>query len=159
MAGRKTKLTPEVQAKIVQALGVGAPYEQACQFAGINPDTLYTWLKKGEEGKSPFSEFSEAVKNAEGQASVGWLALIDSAARAGQWQAAAWKLERKFPKVWGRQTVEHTVQHGGPVEFVLKVIYANERGDSPNPSPGRGTHTPQIPAPAAIPFLIQPGEA
>jgi transposase len=156
MAGRKTKLTPQVQEKMVQALSVGATREHAYQYAGISHEAFYNWLEKGEAGKPLYVEFYEAVKNAEAQAAVGWLALIDSAARAGQWQAAAWKLERRYPKVWGRQTVEHTVQHGGPVEFVLKVIYANERGD---PSPGRSPHSPQIPAPAATPFLIQPGEA
>jgi hypothetical protein len=29
--------------------------------------------------------------------------LIAQAAREGQWQAAAWRLERKFPSKWGRR--------------------------------------------------------
>lgn len=154
--GRKSKLTPEVQEMIVKALGVGATHEQAFGVVGISHECFYNWLRLGETGRQPYSDFSEAVKKAEYQASVGWLALIEHAARQGHWQAAAWKLERRYPKMWGRQLVEHTVQQSGPVEFVLKVIYANERPDA---APGRGADSPQISPPAATPFLIQPGEA
>ena len=99
---RKTKLTPKLQEEIVRALNVGATHEHACQYAGIHPDTFYVWLKKGEEGRAPYAEFSEAVKKAEGRAVVGWLAQIEEAARTGNWQAAAWKLERRYPKVYSR---------------------------------------------------------
>jgi len=38
------------------------------------------------------------------------LQVITKAAAEGNWQAAAWRLERKHPKRWGRQDkVEHTV--------------------------------------------------
>jgi len=154
--GRKLKLTPEVQADIVRALGVGATHEHACQYAGIGHAVFYTWLKKGGEGKSPYLEFLEAVKKAESRAVVGWLAHIEEAARTGSWQASAWKLERRYPKDYGRQVAEHTGQPVGPIEFVLKVVYANEHSDTAS---GRGAHSSQIPAPAATPFLIQPGEA
>ena len=60
-----------------------------------------------------------------------------------------------MPHKYGEK-VAHTGDTGGPVEFVLKVMYANEHSDT---SPGRGAHSPQIPAPPATPFLIQPGEA
>ena len=155
MAGRKLKLTPEVQAEIVRALGVGATQEHAALYAGISVPCFYAWLKKAEEGRSPYVEFLEAVKKAESRAVVGWLAQIEEAARTGSWQAAAWKLERRYFKDFGRQVVEHA-GHGqpmGPVEFVLKVVYASEREDTPGAAPGRGSHPPQIPAPAAAPFL------
>ena len=32
------------------------------------------------------------------------LTVINKAAQAGEWQAAAWKLERRNPKVWTRKT-------------------------------------------------------
>lgn len=104
--GRKLKLTPAVQEGIVQALGVGATHEQATGYMGIGQETFYHWLRLGETGKEPYKEFWEAVKKAEHQASVGWLAFIEQAARAGQWQAAAWKLERRYPKAWGKQLAD-----------------------------------------------------
>lgn len=108
--GRKLKLTPEVQDLIVKALGVGATHEQVCGVAGISHECFYNWLRQGETGRQPYSDFSEAVKKAEHQASVGWLALIEQAARQGHWQAAAWKLERRYPKMWGRQLADADAQ-------------------------------------------------
>lgn len=92
---RKSKLTPEVQERIVQAISMGATYELASQFGGIHYDTFNEWMK----GKP---DFSEAVKAAEGRAVVGWLAKIEKAASDGNWQAAAWKLERRYPENYGR---------------------------------------------------------
>jgi hypothetical protein len=96
---RKSKLTPQVQEMIVEALRVGAIHEHACQYAGISTAAMYNWLQWGEQGRHPYVEFLEAVKKAESRAVIGWLAQIEAAAREGSWQAAAWKLERRYPKV------------------------------------------------------------
>lgn len=124
---RKCKLTPAVQEQIVQALHVGATHEIACGYAGINPDTFYAWMRKGAEGRAPFSEFSEAVQKAEQQAVVGWLATIEQAARAGHWQAAAWKLERRYPKDYGRTVQEHHVSGTVTLSIAQKTRDANDR--------------------------------
>jgi hypothetical protein len=104
--GGKLKLNDTVQADIVRALNVGATHELACQYAGIDHATFYRWLNTGETGKAPYAAFYDAVKQAEGQAAIGWLALIDAAARDGHWQAAAWKLERRYPKIYGRRPAD-----------------------------------------------------
>lgn len=119
MAGRKTKLTPQVQDLIVQALNVGAHYEHAAQYAGITERTFYNWMAKGEAGTPPYVQFFQAVKKSESQAGVGYLALIDSAARAGNWQAAAWKLERRWPKLYGRRVLEVSGPGGGPIPMTV----------------------------------------
>lgn len=91
---RKTKYTPELVQRICGALEFGATHEIACGYAGIVPSTFYEWLKKKPE-------FSEAVKGAEARAAVKWLAKIEQAATT-HWQAAAWKLERRYPSQYGR---------------------------------------------------------
>jgi transposase-like protein len=117
---RKTKLTPDVQQRIVDAIGQGATYELAAQYGGIAQSTFYDWMNK-------HPEFSEAVKSAEGKAAIKWLALIDKAARGtedrpGQWQAAAWKLERRYPYVYGKQVQEITGKDGAPVSIELVEV-------------------------------------
>jgi hypothetical protein len=74
MAGRPTKLTPERQAKIVEALRAGNYFETACASAGISPALGYEWLARGE-GRDPdrkctplHAEFADAVRLAEAQA-------------------------------------------------------------------------------------------
>lgn len=143
---RPTKLTPDTQAKIEQAIKLGATYELAAQYAGIHYDTFNNWRKRGEaelkrrEGnvkadtklwnqEQPFVELYEAVKKAEGLAVVGWLAKIEAAANDGNWQAAAWKLERRYPSDYNRNRVEHTGKDGGVIETKHTVTFENLSDD------------------------------
>jgi hypothetical protein len=101
---RKSKYTPEVVEHILEAIRMGATYELAAQYAGIGYSTFRDWMTSKVA-------FSEAVKEAEGKAVVGWLAKIEKAASDGTWQAAAWKLERRYPEQYGRQVVDHNHTH------------------------------------------------
>ena len=116
--GRPTKLTPEVQERIVQALRAGNYQETAAAYAGIGESTFYEWMERGrDEPGSVYSEFVEAVTKAKADAEVRDVALIDKAATDGSWQAAAWKLERKFPHRWGRvNRTEISGPDGAPVK-------------------------------------------
>jgi transposase len=94
---RPTKYTPDVVQRITEAIRLGATYELACQYAGINYMTFNRWMDSK-------SEFCEAVKAAEGKGAIQWLAVIEKAAKEGTWQAAAWKLERRYNKDYGNRT-------------------------------------------------------
>jgi transposase len=114
---RRTKYTPDCVARIVQAIELGATYEHAANYGGIAYDTFNEWrLKK--------AEFSDAVKSAEGRATVGWLAKIERAANEGTWQAAAWKLERRYPHDYGRtvQETQHTGKDGAALEIRSIIV-------------------------------------
>lgn len=114
--GRPSKLTPEVQKRITDAIRVGATYELAAQYGGVSYNTFNEWMKAGEAATSGKNrELYEEVKSAEGAAAVKWLAVIDRAS-IEQWQAAAWKLERRYPHAYGRSVTEVTGKNGGPVE-------------------------------------------
>lgn len=104
--GRKTKLTPDVLERITRAIELGATYEMAAQYGGITFETFRVWRAKN-------AAFSDAIKEAEGKAVVGWLDKIETAATEGSWQAAAWKLERRYPREYGRtdKAIEVTIRH------------------------------------------------
>jgi hypothetical protein len=57
--GRPTKRTPEMVARIVEAVAIGLTDEEASLLAGINPDTMTEWRKD--------PEFSEAIERAAAQ--------------------------------------------------------------------------------------------
>lgn len=117
---RRCKLTPEVQERICHAIRIGAYHEHAALAAGVSYETFRRWMAQGERASSgQFRVFCVAVKKAEAAAAVGWLARIEQAANDGQWQAAAWKLERRFPDKWGRND-RVAVQHEGAVD--VRVI-------------------------------------
>lgn len=118
VTGRPTKLTKELQARIERAVASGNYIETAAQLNGVHKSTLYRWLKRGNEERerlernpdaepdpqeAPYVEFCDVIQRALAHSEAADVAVIGQAARAGQWQAAAWRLERKFPQRYGRR--------------------------------------------------------
>ena len=126
---RKSKYTPETVAKIVEAIKMGATYELAAGYAGIHYDTFNEWMKHK-------AEFSEQIKSAEGVGAMIWLAKIERAASDGNWQAAAWKLERRYPHMYGK-TVQ-AQEHSG----VVTVRFVVPTPESPPPEDPEDEDTP-----------------
>ena len=65
--GRPSKLTPELQEKILQEIGQhGATYADACLVVGIGRTTFQTWKAKGLAAKSgQFRDFRDELEKAE----------------------------------------------------------------------------------------------
>lgn len=127
---RPTKLTEETKNKIIQAIAAGNYQETAAKYAGINPNTFYTWMKLGENKKAKpiYKEFREAVEKARAQAEIRNVALIQQAGQDGSWQAAAWFLERSYPHRYGRHNrVEVTGANGEAVKLDLTVDELEKR--------------------------------
>jgi hypothetical protein len=107
---RPTKYTEATIERLEHAIGLGASYVQACGYAGISFQTFNEW-------RSTNPAFSDRLQKAEAQGVVGWLTKIEKAATDGNWQAAAWKLERRYPADYGRrEAIEHTGKDGGPIQ-------------------------------------------
>lgn len=101
--GRPDNFTPKTIEKLLEGISKGAPYTIACDYAGISYELFRQWRKKGEEGEPRFLDFFVALKEAEGATALRWLKVIDDAMENGQWQAAAWKLERRYFKYFSAQ--------------------------------------------------------
>jgi transposase len=128
-SGRPSILTQELIDTIISNIKVGAYVETASAAAGIHKDTYYRWLREGARIRRatpgtaydrPLSEeeelmaaFSDAVEKAQAEAQMRDIKIIAKAAEL-QWQAAAWKLERKHPEMWGRRD-RHDVRVAGVV--------------------------------------------
>lgn len=138
MAGKaKTKLTPELQEKILLHLRVGAYVETAAACAGIHKDTFYEWMKKGARGIAPYAAFADAVHRAIAESESRDLATVLKASTKF-WQAAAWRLERRFPEKYGRNDrvkVDAKVEHDG-ASLITKLARLIEGGGEPK-APGR----------------------
>lgn len=118
--GAREKYTPERVERIISAIRMGATQRLAASYAGVTEDTIIAWRKR-------HPDFLDAFKVAEGEASVGWLKVIENAANEGTWQAAAWKLERRYPDEYGRQSVSVTGANGGPVNVNVNLDAAREQ--------------------------------
>lgn len=119
-AGRETKLTPETQKAICDAIAAGNYDYVAAEYAGVGRTTFYAWLAKGEEHETGIHrEFLNAIKRAASQAEVRNIAIIET---DQSWQSKAWWLERKHNDRWGKKET-HTV--GGdpekPIEHTINL--------------------------------------
>lgn len=133
--GRPTKLTPETQETILNAIRAGNYIETAAALAGISKETFYKWLRRGARAKTgKHRDFVDAVEKAQAEAEALDLQIIRQASKK-HWQAAAWRLERRSPERWGRQRLEITGADGGPLEMetglTIEVVDARDAGDGP----------------------------
>ena len=116
----KSKLTPEAQKKICDLVERGNYAKTAALASGITEATFYNWMARGKEAKRGiYFEFFESIKRAEAESEKKYLSVIQDAADSGTWQAAAWYLERRNHKEWGRKTqTEVTGKDGAPILIV-----------------------------------------
>lgn len=119
MAGRKSKLTKEVQNTICQALKAGNTRRASALYAGISETTFYDWLKKGEEKKRGlFPEFLEAVTRAENECEIFHVAILKKHAEK-DWRASIAWLERRRVDDWGKkEKIEHSGSIGTEIKFI-----------------------------------------
>lgn len=123
------KLTPERADLVCESLRLGAHPTTAAMNAGLNPQTLSNWVKRGrmdrENGEtSPYSLLVGQMEKATADAEVTALQNIHDAAEDPKfWQANTWLLERRFNKHWKRtEHVEMSGPNGGPVKHQVAVL-------------------------------------
>lgn len=112
--GRPRIITSGLVRRIVASISAGCYAETAAAEAGISKDTYYRWLREGArlrlddpetltEDEELLAALSEEVEQAHARAELRDVLRIDKAIDAGAWQAAAWRLERKYAERWGRR--------------------------------------------------------
>lgn len=143
MAGRNTKLTPELQERLCSAISAGNYYEAACSYAGIDYTTFWGWMKRGEKaGKGVFFDFFKAIQKAQADSEVSivanWKKQIPE-----DWKAARDFLARRFPERWGPKETLTILQKAaeriqGMSDAEITELLAGRGGDLPGDSPEAG---------------------
>jgi hypothetical protein len=108
----KLAYTPELHKQIVDALERGAYLVHAANAAGVSGTAVHRWVKKGRDGIEKYAQFAEDVDRARANDALRNQAIISAAAVRkvpGDWKAAAWNLERKFPKLYGRRAMMENI--------------------------------------------------
>jgi hypothetical protein len=123
--GRPTKRTPEVVAKIAEAVAIGLTDEEASLLAGINPDTMTEWSKD--------PEFSGAIKKATAQRLVLRLERIEAGEQG--WQGTAWALERLYPHRFVMNQIA-VVNQGGNASTERVIVLPGQEFDALIDRPG-----------------------
>lgn len=148
--GRPTILTPEIQAKVVEALEIGSPRRAAAAFAGISVSSFMLWMEKGrsDTDDSPsheeYSEFYAAVNAAEAKAEHKAIKTIQDVMGGedpkASLKAATWWLGVRRPDDWTAKTTVKIESDITPTEYqeAAKAATPDERaqlkqhmGDAP----------------------------
>ncbi len=131
-SGRPPKYNdPKFIEPLCEVLAGGATLAAACRRAQVKYRSVRTWIVAGESGDERYSYFMHAIKKAEADNEISLVAEIRLAAKT-QWQAAAWLLERRYPKRYGRRNNvsfngDAVVKNGNisPEQFV-KMLSADQ---------------------------------
>lgn len=94
------------KARIALYMAKGLDVDDACKLCGCSPETLN--ILRADP------QFERFVKECAAINEDIYLSSVEKAASTGNWQAAAWFLERRFPDKYGKRDI---VRH----EYQLKI--------------------------------------
>lgn len=113
-----SEITQEQIDSLCSAIKSGSDLDTASHFAGISNQLVYRWLEFGKieserivaggkplKGEAKYLAFWDDLKKARADAVVRNVAFIQKAAQEGNWQAAAWWLERAVPEHYGKNQI------------------------------------------------------
>lgn len=117
----RAKLTEELIQQMASLKGDGLSNKDICRAVGIHEATLYRWLSK-PSGRL-HRALGESLKKAEADYKRTLLTTIREAAtkKNGQWTAAAWLLERKYPDEYAQTTRDRGELADAAPQIVLGV--------------------------------------
>lgn len=95
--GRKTLYNADIHKEICDNVQIGMSYEDSATLVGISEPTLYDWIKK-------YPKFSKDIKEAKTKCKRSMVTIVRQAARK-TWTAAAWWLERRYPKEFAKRQI------------------------------------------------------
>ncbi len=102
--GRPTSLTPELQDRIIDLLKVGVSKKAMCEALDLSEHTLRYWLARADDDIEPYRTFRSRFREAENKQKIWALKVLEQAASADPvkaWKAAAFILERRWPREFG----------------------------------------------------------
>lgn len=114
---------PEVVNELLTALKSGVYLSTACEYAGVNYNTVNTWIRKGRQlvtryeietwdttpAEDTLMELALEIDKAQAGVEIAGIATIKKAQNT-DWRAAAWLLEHRFPSRWSeRKEIHHKV--------------------------------------------------
>jgi transposase len=119
--GAPLKLTAERQQRLCDAIRAGVRAETAAVYCGIGARTYYRWMSSGRAAGAAqcYVEFVEAVELALAEWEARDVLLIGEAAK-DDWHAAAWRLERRLPKVYGKRE-RHDIANADDSAFRIRA--------------------------------------
>ena len=126
--------------KFLECISLSLNVEQSCQATGIDYTTIYKYIQIAEkeikeakeeereisEKKLKYVEFFNEFKKAEMSFVTRNVAIIQKASAKGSWQASAWLLERRLPKMFALRKEDEETSGKEKVNIVIDVPKTKE---------------------------------
>ncbi len=132
--GTPLSIDDEKMKIILDAILAGASHSVAAQVAGVPVRRFKDWIERGESGDmnvpAELVEFARRVRMAESRGELGLIARIRRASEEN-WSAAAWLLERRHSKRWGKQTTVNVREMTD--EQITRLLTSEADGGSDTP--------------------------
>lgn len=104
--GRKPMFVdPDVEARILQFVQLGASWTRAAMAAGVSHKALYDWRRKANEGQEPYVAFMAKVDRAEAECEMRLVAMYHQAI-PGDARGIERFLRTRFPERWNPDRME-----------------------------------------------------
>lgn len=114
--GRPIKIDGKAKKIVYAWLTAGGSLRDAADYLEVDYKTIYRMRQRD-------ASFAKGVNKA---IKAGKKKLLDKMGKAKPWQAAAWMLERRWGKQFGRKDKLDVTTGNEPVTFTLKLDNANE---------------------------------
>lgn len=130
--GRHLKLTDTAIEKFCDAISIGAAIKNACAYANISVSTYYSWIHRGEaalerlekdndieleDDEKLYLKFYNSVEQAQSNAAITWLQVVNEAASTEPGYALR-MLKIRFPGDYD-EVQKSEVDLGGDVKEAL----------------------------------------
>lgn len=99
---KKCLINDEMLECLKECIGLGMSYSATCSCLQISEETFYNYMRRGKEGKAPYSLFFQAVRQSEAQLMKDCLTKLRKVADTGSLESIKFILERRFPKDWSK---------------------------------------------------------
>lgn len=129
---RRLRLTGELITAMATAIRAGVRPEIAALMNGVPRRTYFEWMEKARrpDARPLLVDLLEQVEMALAEWEAADVLQIGQAARKagdGEWQAAAWRLERRLPSVYGRRTQQEVTVQARPFIDLSKLSLDEQR--------------------------------
>jgi len=111
--------TPKLQKRFCDGVADGNTFKTMCDACGIGERTFYDWMER-------YPAFAVAVHRARARAKAKLVRVIVKQAPR-DWRAAAFLLERSWPKEYARVTVERIEERDAEQERGLTILYQTSK--------------------------------
>lgn len=127
MAGRPTKLTPELRESIAAEIMGGMPLSRVGWLFDLDPTTIFGWMRRGKrERKSEYGQFFHAIKKAQAEFEKEAIAMVQLGGK--RWTSFAWMLERRIAVDYAKRDQVNLAKVNDRIKALERDLRATKAG-------------------------------